>query len=181
MAGFSSTTCLLLIFLLLRSSEARDILVGGKADAWAIPSSESQSLNKWAETNRFRTGDTLVWKYDSAKDSVLLVTKEDYVNCNTSSPIQQYKDGETKIVLDKSGPFYFISGTKDHCEKGQKLIVVVLSQRNRPSAVSPAPSPALAVEIDGPAVAPTPTSSASAFKAGLIVALMGVLAPLVIF
>lgn len=59
MAGFSSTTCLLLIFLLLRSSEARDILVGGKADAWAIPSSESQSLNKWAETNRFRTGDTL--------------------------------------------------------------------------------------------------------------------------
>lgn len=111
------------------------------------------------------------------------MTKEDYVNCNTSSPIQQYKDGETRIVLDKSGPFYFISGTKDHCEKGQKLIVVVLSQRNRPSAgaVSPAPSPALAVEIDGPAVAPTPTSSASAFKAGLIVALMGVLAPLVVF
>lgn len=120
-----------------------------------------------------------MWKYDSAKDSVLLVTKEDYVNCNTSSPIQQYKDGETRIVLDKSGPFYFISGTKDHCEKGQKLIVVVLSQRNTTSAISPAPSPA--VEIDGPAVAPAPTSSASAFKAGLIVALMGVLAPLVIF
>ncbi|PRQ26882.1 putative cupredoxin [Rosa chinensis] len=182
MAGFSSRAAsMLVVFLVLLSfSEAREFLVGGKADAWAVPSSESQSLNKWAESKRFNTGDILVWKYDSAKDSVLHVTKEDYVNCNMSSPIKQYKDGETKIVLDRPGPFYFISGTKDHCEKGQKLVVVVMSPRNRASTISPAPSPA--VEIDGPAVAPAPTSTASPFKAAgvLVVALMGFSAALLI-
>ncbi|KAL6216034.1 hypothetical protein ACLB2K_009261 [Fragaria x ananassa] len=171
-----------LVLLSLSFSEAREYLVGGKSDAWAVPSSESESLNKWAESKRFRTGDVLVWKYDGAKDSVLYVSKEDYVNCNTSNPMKQYKDGETKIVLDKSGPFYFISGTKDHCVKGQKLVVVVMSHRTSPSsAISPAPSPAFDV-TDGPAVAPAPTSTASPFKAGLlvVVALMGFSAALLI-
>ena len=106
-----------------------------------------------------------VFKYDGEKDSVLQVTRGDYLNCNTSSPIEEYKDGNTKVKLNKPGPFYFISGTKGHCEKGQKLIVVVMSPRNRYIGVSPAPSPA---ELEAPAVAPT--SSASSLKAGLVVA-----------
>jgi len=54
----------------------------------------------------------------------LQVNKEDYANCNSSNPVEQYNDGNTKVKLDRPGPFYFISGAKGHCEKGQKLIVV---------------------------------------------------------
>ncbi|MBA0658037.1 hypothetical protein Goklo_010278 [Gossypium klotzschianum] len=155
-----------LFFLFLSFTEAKEILVGGKTDAWKIPSSESDSLNRWAEKSRFRIGDSLVWKYDGGKDSVLQVTKEAYASCNTSNSIAEYKDGNTKVKLDRSGPFYFISGAKGYCEQGQKLHVVVLSQKHRYTGISPAPSPA---EIEGPAIAPT--SSAAELKAGFLVTL----------
>lgn len=167
MAAFSSSlTFLVLLFLFLSFTNAKEILVGGKTGAWKIPSSESDSLNKWAESSRFRIGDSLLWKYDGGKDSVLEVSKEDYTSCNTSNPIAEYKDGNTKVKLEKSGPFYFISGAKGHCEQGQKLVVVVLSQRGRYTGISPAPSPA---EIEGPAIAPT--SGAAVLKAGFFVTL----------
>ncbi|KAJ1413107.1 Phytocyanin domain [Sesbania bispinosa] len=68
---------------------------------------------------------------------------EGYANCNSHpSPIERYSDGNTKVKLDRPGPFYFISGAKGHCEKGQKVIVVVVSpKRSRYMAISPAPSP----------------------------------------
>ncbi|KAM3759135.1 hypothetical protein ACB098_01G098600 [Castanea mollissima] len=168
-AVFSRTiSALVLLLVVISSCEAKEILVGGKADAWKIPSSQSDSLNQWAESTRFRIGDSLVWKYDSGKDSVLQVNKEGYVSCNISNPIEEYKDGNTKVKLSRSGPFYFISGTKGNCEKGQKLVVVVLSPRNRYTGISPSPAPT-PVEFEGPAVAPT--SSASKLQSGLLVAL----------
>lgn len=108
-----------------------------------------------------------MWKYDGEKDSVLQVSKEDYESCNVSNPIAEYKDGSTKVELNRSGPFYFISGAKGHCKQGQKLVVVVLSPRGgRYTGISPAPSP---VEFEGPAVAPT--SSASSLKTSLVAGL----------
>ncbi|XP_049415419.1 early nodulin-like protein 1 [Solanum stenotomum] len=165
MAGFSRNVFVMAILFssLLSFTEARDHLVGGKTDSWKIPSSESDSLNRWAEKSRFLVGDSLVWKYDGAKDSVLEVSKRDYVTCNTSSPIAMHNDGNTKIVLEHSGAYYFISGVKGNCEQGQKLVVVTLSKRRYADA--PVPSP---VEFDGPAIAPT--SNAVSLKASLVVA-----------
>ncbi|KAF5945091.1 hypothetical protein HYC85_015319 [Camellia sinensis] len=57
------------------------------------------------------------------------VRKRDYITCNTSSPIIEHKDGNTKVKLDRSGPFYFINREEGHCDKGQKLIVVVMSAK----------------------------------------------------
>ncbi|KAJ0965838.1 hypothetical protein J5N97_026976 [Dioscorea zingiberensis] len=136
-------------FFLITSSQAKDFLVGGAAGAWKVPSSASESLNRWAEASRFQVGDSLVWKFDGKKDSVLRVSREDYLACRTSAPIEEHKDGNTVVKLDKSGAFYFISGSSEACEKGEKLIVVVMSQKHH---LAPAPSP---VEFDGPAVAPT--------------------------
>lgn len=95
-----------------------------------------------------------MWKYDGGKDSVLQVSKEGYDSCNTSNPINEYNDGNTKVKLDHPGPFYFISGAKGHCQKGQKLVVVVMTPRGggRDTGISPAPSPAA---FEGPAVAPS--------------------------
>ncbi|GLT74041.1 hypothetical protein SLA2020_458620 [Shorea laevis] len=165
------TSSLVFLCLLLSFTEAREMLVGGKADAWKIPLSESDSLNKWAESSRFRIGDYLVWKYDGGKDSVLQVTKEAYHSCNATDPVAMYKDGNTKVKLGRPGPFYFISGAKGYCEQGQKLIVVVLTPRHRYTAISPAPAPA---EFEGPAIAPI--SSATSIKAGLVTLGLSVLA-----
>lgn len=59
MASFSSTTVVSLVALLFAFAEAKDHLVGGKDGAWKVPSSEADSLNKWAESTRFRIGDNL--------------------------------------------------------------------------------------------------------------------------
>ncbi|KAK4388971.1 Early nodulin-like protein 1 [Sesamum angolense] len=176
MAGISRTeaySVFLLVCLFLSFSEARDHLVGGKSDAWRIPSSESDTLNHWAQKSRFLIGDSLVWEYDATKDSVLQVTKRDYVTCNTSTPIETYTGGSTKVKLEHSGPYYFISGAEGHCKKGQKLIVVVMSEKHRRFIrVSPAPSPA---EIEGPAIAPAPTSAAGRLGGGFFMLALGVL------
>ncbi|KAM6577214.1 hypothetical protein CsatB_029051 [Cannabis sativa] len=177
-AGFSrsssSSSLILLFSLLFTISEAKEILVGGNSDSWSIPTSNQTQLNQWAGKNRFRIGDTLVWNYDGEKDSVLEVSKEDYEACNTGRAIKEHKDGNTKVSLDRAGPFYFISGAKGHCQKGQKLIVVVLSpRRSRFFGISPAPSPA---DINGPAVAPTSAATSSFRRSGLDVVAFGVLA-----
>lgn len=166
---------LLLMSLFLTFSEAREYLVGGKPNAWKIPSSGStDSLNKWAGALRFQMGDSLVWNYDST-DSVLRVSQKDYETCNTSSPIAEYKDGNTKLILARSGPYYFISGANGNCKKGQKLTVVVMSARSQFMGISPAPSP---LQFDGPAV--PPTSSTVILKTGFTV-MVGVLMGLTLF
>ncbi|KAF7140015.1 hypothetical protein RHSIM_Rhsim06G0199800 [Rhododendron simsii] len=115
----------------------------------------------------------LSWaSYSSTKDSdsVLVVTREDYDNCNTKKPIVKMDRGDSVFKLDRSGPFYFISGNKTNCQKGQKLIVVVLAVRIKPvsagapapspESFSPAPSPFHAARPPSPgAPAPTPVRS----------------------
>lgn len=91
-----------------------------------------------------------VWKFSNEKDSVLQVTKEDYESCNVSKPLAPYKGTNVTVVLDRSGSFYFISGVVGRCEKGEKMVVVVMSGGFFPN--SPAPSPA---EFSSPAIAPT--------------------------
>ncbi|MCL7027801.1 hypothetical protein MKW94_008538 [Papaver nudicaule] len=168
MVALSISLVLVNLALFSSFSEAKDFLVGGKSNGWEVPASpQSQPLNQWAQSSRFQLGDSLVWKYETGKDSVLQVTRENYLNCVSTKPIAEYKDGtNTKVVLNKSGPYYFISGAKGHCEKGQKLIVVVMA----PRVEAPAPSPA-----DAAAVPPTSgatITSSSRFGGGFVV-LMG--------
>ncbi|CAA7048731.1 unnamed protein product [Microthlaspi erraticum] len=125
---------LTLVFLLFTTvshaaSKPRVILVGGSVGSWKVPDSPSNTLNQWAENNRFKVGDFLVWKYDAKVDSVLQVTKEDYDSCNTANPLKLYNNGETKVELDKSGAYFFISGAPGNCGKGEKIHIVVLSER----------------------------------------------------
>ncbi|KAF9610584.1 hypothetical protein IFM89_023378, partial [Coptis chinensis] len=124
-----------LVFMgFLVSSQAYDFYVGGK-DGWVVKPSES--FSHWAERNRFQVNDTLVFKYKNGTDSVLVVNKQDFDQCSTSNPVSKMDDGNSKYKFDKQGPFYFISGNLTNCQNGQKLIVVVLTPRNKSP---PAPS-----------------------------------------
>lgn len=85
------------------------------------------------------------FKYNKGSDSVLVVNKQDYDSCNTKNPILKLDDGDSTFKFDKSGPFFFISGIVENCQKGEKLIVVVLSPNHHhtppsPTTVAPAPS-----------------------------------------
>ncbi|XP_010536973.1 PREDICTED: early nodulin-like protein 3 [Tarenaya hassleriana] len=148
----------LLVLFFGSLSEARDILVGGKPNSWKAPNSADQTLNRWAERTRFKVGDTLLWKYQAERDSVMQVEEEDYERCERSKPIRGYKDGKTKIELKRSGAYYFISGEKGRCKKGEKLVVVVLAPHHH-RLVSP------------PTVSPL-TSGSRLFRARLVISLL---------
>ncbi|XP_055823031.1 early nodulin-like protein 1 [Solanum dulcamara] len=131
------------ILMLLQNANCYELKVGGSGD-WSVPmDANANTYNQWAERSRFQIGDTLSFNYSPDKDSVLLVNKADFDNCNTASPLEKYSDGHSVVKLNHSGPYYFISGVHDNCVKNQKLHLVVMADRsnNKTGASSPPPSP----------------------------------------
>ena len=61
------------------------------------------------------------------KDSVMEVNETEYKRCNSSHPNFFSNNGNSVFRLNQPGPFYFISGVSGHCEKGQRMIVKVMS------------------------------------------------------
>ncbi|CAN8284086.1 unnamed protein product [Cochlearia groenlandica] len=151
----SSISILPLMFLLFATfyhiGEATRFLVGGSDDAWKnAVTSPNNTLDHWSSASRFKVSDTLVFNFD-VKDWVLEVSKENYVSCNTTKPMEEYKDPKFEVKLNTSGPHYYISGT--HCPKGQKITIVVLSQLHKPpTPTTPAPT------ASTPATPTTPTT-----------------------
>ncbi|KAG9449162.1 hypothetical protein H6P81_009127 [Aristolochia fimbriata] len=127
---------------------SKQFAVGGNR-GWQEPSGNDTGFySRWAAKHTFQIGDTLYFHYTN--DSVLLVDKRGYYHCNTTDPIATFNDGETVITLDRSGLLYFISSFIDHCKKGQRLVVDVLTPRlqntpPQPSSPSPSPVPSSAV------------------------------------
>ncbi|WRX29076.1 Phytocyanin domain - like 10 [Theobroma cacao] len=116
--------------LLIQNGYAREFTVN-----WGLHNgSYAENYNQWAERNRFQIGDSIVFVYQPNNDSVLQVTAEAYQNCSTEAPISDYKDGHTVFSLSRSGPYYFVSGNRDNCEKNEKLVVVVLADRSNRSS-----------------------------------------------
>ncbi|XP_059274659.1 early nodulin-like protein 9 [Lycium ferocissimum] len=148
---------LLSLLLLIQNGNAYEFKVGNSGD-WSVPlDANANDYNQWAERSRFQVGDTLLFVYPADKDSVLLVTKEDYANCSTATPIEKYSDGHSVFKFNHSGPFYFISGVHDNCVKNEKLFVVVMADRsnNNQTITSPSPSPSIStIELVPPAPAP---------------------------
>ncbi|XP_040990169.1 early nodulin-like protein 1 [Juglans microcarpa x Juglans regia] len=134
---------LVCLMLLMQMGDATQFKVGG-SKGWTVPTDPNEvHYNQWAEKNRFQIGDSLLFVYPPDQDSVLHVKEEDYINCNTEAPIEKFSDGNTVVKLSQSGPFYFVSGNKDHCLKNEKFVVIVLADRsNQTRTGSPAPAPA---------------------------------------
>ncbi|KAL3509342.1 hypothetical protein ACH5RR_028743 [Cinchona calisaya] len=146
----------------LSFSQAYTFYVGGK-DGWVLKPKED--YNQWAGRNRFQINDTLIFKYKKGYDDVLEVDRDDYFNCYKEKPFQALKDGFSEFKFQRSGPFYFISGHANNCQKGQRLIIVVLHPRgnnnNSNKATSPvAPNPlppSPAATKNSPVFAPAPS------------------------
>ena len=166
---FSFLVCLLVI---INTVCAREFVVGG-SKGWTVPS-DDQLYDQWAEKSRFQISDSLrkfivnllcsiwyidlydgiilmvksnaVFIYQPNQDSVLQVTRDAYDSCNTDEPTAKFTDGHTSFNLDRSGPYYFISGNKDNCHKNQKLVIIVMADRSNTktkATSSPPPSPSV--------------------------------------
>ncbi|KAK3184109.1 hypothetical protein Dsin_031395 [Dipteronia sinensis] len=197
-------SCLFLVVVLMSivdSSNGYKFYVGGK-DGWVVKPSEK--YNHWAERMRFQVNDTLYFRYEKGSDSVLVVSEADYDSCNKKNPIQSLANGDSIFKFDHSGPFFFISGHANNCEKGQRLIVVVMAVRNKThhqeAPPSPSPSPAESpkgdtdhpetpvyppefgsVDVPAPAPAPSSLSSGPMGSGWSVVSILGVSAVLGIF
>ncbi|KAH8484348.1 hypothetical protein H0E87_028702 [Populus deltoides] len=146
---FSGSLFVMLVLgFLLGVSRGYKFYVGGR-DGWATNPSERYS--HWAERNRFQVNDTLFFKYKKGSDSVLIVSKDDYYSCNTKNPVKSLTDGDSSFIFDRSGPFFFISGNADDCNKASSP-----QPTSSPPVVSPdARSPS---DSAGPAQAPSTNS-----------------------
>lgn len=60
----------------------------------------------------------------------MAVTDAEYKKCNSTRPIFFSNTGNTVYRFNHSGSFYFISGVSGHCEKGQRMIVKVMSSED---------------------------------------------------
>ncbi|XP_074284880.1 early nodulin-like protein 3 [Silene latifolia] len=161
MAVRSSLYLIFAVFTLFLCSltQGYKFYVGGR-DGWVLNPSESYS--HWAERNRFQVNDTLLFKHKKGEDSVLLVTKENYNNCNINNPIKSLTDENSEYKFERSGPHYFISGNSENCKKGQKIIIVVLAIRPKKTPPSPSPKPSpINPPATVPAVSPSPPGSDS--------------------
>ncbi|CAH8355534.1 unnamed protein product [Eruca vesicaria subsp. sativa] len=174
---------LVCFFMIVNKAYAREFTVGG-AKGWTVPSG-SQVYSQWAEKSRFQVGDSLLFVYQPDQDSVLQVTKDAYDSCNTDAPTAKFADGKTSFALTHSGPYYFISGNKDSCNKNEKLVVIVMADRSgksSPPSQAPAPSgeaapsPPFTSNLEPPATTPTsqetPNSAASSCSS-FVSALLG--------
>ncbi|EER90231.1 hypothetical protein BDA96_10G301300 [Sorghum bicolor] len=145
------------------SAGATQFKVGGQ-NGWSVPAAGAESYNTWAGRLRFQIGDQLLFVYPKETDSVLLVDAAAYNACNTSSYITRFDDGSTVFTLDRSGPFFFVSGNDASCRANEKLIVVVLADRSgtrTPPAAPPTspPTPLPSPPSSPPAPATSPSSS----------------------
>ncbi|KAH7847680.1 hypothetical protein Vadar_028859 [Vaccinium darrowii] len=126
----SNSTILILLLVSLSSFHLLSVtsfeFQVGDINGWIVPpENDSKIFNDWASENRFQVGDTIRFKYK--KDSVLEVTEAEYKQCNSTHPHFFSNTGNTVFNLDHTGPFYFISGASGHCNRGQRMIVTVMS------------------------------------------------------
>ncbi|XP_021900037.1 mavicyanin-like [Carica papaya] len=92
----------------------------GDSAGWS-PAADYQ---KWASSNTFHVGDTLVFEYNKQLHNVKQVKREDFESCNAASPIATYTTGSDSISLKSRGDYYFC-GFAGHCQAGQKVHVKV--------------------------------------------------------
>ncbi|KAL6208597.1 hypothetical protein ACLB2K_019546 [Fragaria x ananassa] len=105
----------------------------GDSEGWRYKGFDYQA---WRLNKHFSVGDSLLFVY-KGKDSVVQVDRKHYEYCNTTDPIKETYSGNDTIVLDKPGHYFFITGYKRHCDKGQRLDIRV----ELPTSPSLAPSP----------------------------------------
>ncbi|KAJ4831121.1 hypothetical protein Tsubulata_000651 [Turnera subulata] len=157
---------LLLVALMAEEAIAVQHIVGG-SQGW----DESTDFDSWASGQKFKVGDTLVFKYSSLHSVVELGDESSYKKCDLGSKVASMSTGNDVVKLDKPGTRYFACGTMGHCDQGMKVKITTESGSGS-STPSSSSSPSSSSAKSTPAAA---ASSASAIrKFSSVVLLVGV-------
>ncbi|XP_062074643.1 early nodulin-like protein 8 [Humulus lupulus] len=98
----------------------------GDLDSWGIPTSANpQVYAKWSKYHSFKAGDSLLFLYPPSQDSVIQVSKQSYNSCSLKDPILYMDNGNSLFNITSEGEYFFTSGKPGHCEKKQKLYILV--------------------------------------------------------
>ncbi|THU54488.1 hypothetical protein C4D60_Mb10t25610 [Musa balbisiana] len=190
---FFLSVSLLLSFTL----SAYEFRVGG-TKGWTKPTGdELENYNHWATKNRFHIGDSLCklslslysikivllaritfdssfldelsdFKYEN--DSVLVVDKNAYKECDTKAPLLKFVGGNTTFTFDRHGYFYFISGEPGNCKAGERLIIrVMVHWEVVISGDAPSPQPG----HSGSSISSAAVGFATSFKNTVFMAALG--------
>ncbi|CAH2072301.1 unnamed protein product [Thlaspi arvense] len=123
MAGvFKTVTFMVLVFAAVVFAEDYDV---GDDLEWTRPT-DLEYYTTWAAGKTFRVGDELEFDFLAGRHDVALVSKDAYENCEKAKPIRLMTTPPVKIMLNTTGPQYFICTFGDHCRFGQKLAVDVV-------------------------------------------------------
>ncbi|XP_065852056.1 blue copper protein-like [Euphorbia lathyris] len=106
--------------------------VVGDGEGWKV----GPNYTQWASGKMFYVGDTLVFQYQ-APHNVYKVDGNGFKDCTPSQNL--LNSGNDTITLAQPGKKWYICGFSDHCSKGQKLVINVMSNGPMP-APGPAPS-----------------------------------------
>ncbi|XP_042419585.1 blue copper protein 1b-like [Zingiber officinale] len=118
----------------LPSATATNFVVGDDA-GWK----PDFNYTAWARTKEFRVGDKLVFKYAAGFHNVIPVSGEEFKACQPNGGNKVLRSGRDVVLLKTPGRKWYLCGVADHCELGQKLLVVVLPAPTSPPAPSPDP------------------------------------------
>lgn len=94
------------------------------ADTYTVGDSSGWGFNmrNWTKGKKFKTGDILVFNYDSSVHNVVVVDAKGYKSCTASSTSTAYSSGQDKVKLSK-GRQFFICTIPGHCDGGLKIAV----------------------------------------------------------
>ncbi|KAM3261484.1 hypothetical protein ACQJBY_052259 [Aegilops geniculata] len=81
-------------------------------------------ISGWENGKRFKSGDVLVFKYESAMHNLVQVEERDYNSCSVVGPSKFHHSGHDHIQL-ASGKAFFLCSVMRHCEQDMKLAVTV--------------------------------------------------------
>ncbi|KAL7188068.1 hypothetical protein ACSBR1_038005 [Camellia fascicularis] len=156
--GSRRSLCLLVVVVLMGWSEAYQFNVGGK-EGWVL--NPSENYNHWAGRMRFQVNDTLLFKYNNGSDSVLVVNKQDYDNCNTQNPITKMEDEANRRRFSHKKQTHHLSSSVS-----VRRSSFTAGQTPSPSPSTPFPSPTVspspATSSPSPSPVPSPTTTPSA-------------------
>ncbi|MQM09265.1 hypothetical protein Taro_042133 [Colocasia esculenta] len=83
-----------------------------------------------------------VFNFVTNVHDVLQVSRADFENCNTQSPIASYINGPATVNLNTSGDYYFICGVGVHCSqlRQRMTLSVVASSTSAPPPTTGGPT-----------------------------------------
>ncbi|CAN6281041.1 unnamed protein product [Urochloa humidicola] len=125
------------------------------------------NYSAWAETKQFKVGDTLVFKYSEPSHTVVEVNGADFKTCNMPDTSNVLTTGNDQVTLEEAGRRWFVCGVGEHCKKGMKVKINVLTAEEAASAPSATPPP--------------PSSTADKVQARLAQAAVAVIAAVLVF